>query len=143
MRLLLTFLSILFMANLLAQSGPKIVFEKTSHDFGTIEEGPQATTLFEFRNEGDEPLVLSNVKASCGCTVPNWPKEPILPGESSEIEVKYNTKRRIGNFSKSITITSNATETTKILHIKGKVESTPEEETMPVKQPNNMLSPGN
>lgn len=143
MKSLITLLSILLVGNLMAQSGPKIVFDKTNHDFGTVAEGPQVTTEFTFKNEGDEPLILSNVKASCGCTVPNWPKEPILPGQSSQIEVKYNTKRRIGNFNKSITITSNANEATKVIYIKGKVEAAPEEETMPVKQPNNMLAPSN
>lgn len=141
MKSLFTFLSILLVGSLMAQSGPKIIFKKTNHDFGTVAEGPQITTEFNFKNEGDEPLILSNVKASCGCTVPNWPKEPILPGQSSQIEVKYNTQRRIGNFNKSITISSNADDAAKVIYIKGKVEAEPEEETMPVKQPNNMLAP--
>jgi hypothetical protein len=82
------------------------------------------------------------VKASCGCTTPSWPKDPILPGEEGKILVTYNTARRIGSFNKSITITSNATETSKVLYISGKVNAVPEEETMPIKQPL-MMAPSN
>lgn len=125
----------------MAQNDAKITFEKTTHDFGTIEEGPTLTTKFEFKNEGKEPLILENVKASCGCTVPSWPKEPILPGQTSSIEVKYNTVKRPGSFNKSVTITSNATESTKVVYIKGNVTAAVEEETMPIVQPSNMLAP--
>lgn len=123
-----------------AQNGATIVFDQESFDFGIIEEGPKVTTDFVFRNDGTEPLVLSNVKASCGCTVPDWPKEPILPGEEGMIKVTYNTANRKGGFNKSITVTSNATEPTKVVYIKGTVQAVPEEETLPVKEPT-MMAP--
>ncbi len=127
---------------LFAQSGAQITFSEEKHSFGEIEEGPKVNHEFMFINTGTEPLVLSNVKASCGCTTPSWPKEPILPGEEGSIMVTYNTARRIGAFNKSITITSNSNETTKVLYISGKVNAVPEEETMPIKQPL-MMAPTN
>lgn len=84
--------------------GPKIKFEKTVHDFGQNPQGTPVSTDFVFKNVGTEPLVLQNVKASCGCTTPFWPKEPILPGQESKISVKYNMARA-GNFTKTITVT--------------------------------------
>lgn len=121
-------------------NAPKIEFKETEYDFKEVEEGPQAKHEFVFKNTGKEPLILSNVKASCGCTTPSWPKEPILPGQDAKILVTYNTQGRPGTFTKSITITSNATEETKVIYIKGKVNTVPEKNTVPVKE-NNMLSP--
>lgn len=101
---------------------PVITFEKTEHDFGKINEGDgRVTTIFTFKNEGMEPLILSNVKASCGCTTPKWPREPIEPGQTGEITVTYNPNGRPGSFTKQVTITSNATEPTKVIRIKGQV----------------------
>lgn len=101
---------------------PVLTFEKTSHDFGEInEDDGRVTTVFTFKNEGMAPLVLSNVRASCGCTTPKWPRQPIEPGQTGEITVTYNPKGRPGQFSKTITITSNATEATQRIYIKGKV----------------------
>ena len=100
---------------------PKIEFEKTEHDYGTIPQGGDGTTKFVFKNTGDAPLILSNVRSSCGCTVPKWPKDPISPGESAAIDVKYDT-RRPGNFSKTITVYSNTAESPIYLRIKGFVE---------------------
>ena len=98
----------------------EISFEKEIHDFGTFEQNGNGTYEFKFTNSGDAPLIISNSKGSCGCTVPVWPKEPIAPGESNVIKVKYDTKR-IGAFNKSITITSNAkNDATKVIRIKGK-----------------------
>src|SRR5688572_5343578 len=73
-------------------------FEKEVHDFGSIKEGEQATYTFKFTNIGKEPLVISNVQASCGCTTPNWTKEPVKPGESGTVIATYNSKGRPGNF---------------------------------------------
>lgn len=95
-----------------------IVFVKTINDYGTIVQGSDGNCEFKFTNKGKLPLVLSNVKASCGCTVPEWPKEPILPGKTSSIKVKYNTNNQ-GTFNKSITVNSNAINNTVILQIKG------------------------
>jgi hypothetical protein len=131
---LLTFalaLGALFVANnTIAQeveSGPKIEFEKEVHDYGTIKQYGNGTYEFKFTNTGNEPLMISNAKGSCGCTVPEWPREPIAPGESSVIKVKYDTKR-VGPFGKSVTLQSNAAnEPTKTIRIKGTVEEGPKE----------------
>lgn len=105
-----------------AQSDTTLVikFEKTVHDYGTIEQGSDGSTEFAFTNTGKTPLVLSNVRASCGCTVPTWPKEPILPGEKGAIKVVYNTNI-VGSFHKSITVNSNAKNSEVILSIMGNV----------------------
>ena len=85
--------------------GAKIVFDETEHDFGDQAQGVPVTHEFTFKNEGTEPLVLENVKASCGCTTPFWPKEPILPGQEAKISAKYNMAKG-GSFRKSITVTT-------------------------------------
>ena len=101
---------------------PVITFEKTEHDFGKIhEEDGRVSTVFEFKNEGMSPLVLSNVRASCGCTTPTWTKEPVEPGQTGSITVTYNPNGRPGRFQKTVTITSNASEPTKKVYIKGEV----------------------
>ena len=105
-------------------------FEQTEHDFGTLDEGPKVTHVFNFTNTGKEPLIITSARASCGCTVPQKPEKPVLPGEVGEITVTYNTKGRVGNFNKAITLTSNAKQSTFILKIKGVVvkveDGTPE-----------------
>jgi hypothetical protein len=101
---------------------PVITFGKTEHDFGKInEEDGRVSVDFEFKNEGMAPLVLSNVRASCGCTTPKWTKEPVEPGQTGVITVTYNPNGRPGRFQKTVTITSNATEATKKVYIKGEV----------------------
>ncbi len=107
----------------MAQAKPVITFDKQTHDFGTFKEaaGTQ-TTSFKFKNEGTVPLILSNVRASCGCTTPKWTREPVAPGATGEIQVSYNPKNRPGSFNKSVTVTSNATVQTTILRITGNVE---------------------
>lgn len=105
------------------KQGPQIAFEKEVHDYGKIKQGDDGTVLFTFTNTGSAPLILSSAKGSCSCTVPSWPKEPIAPGKSAFIKVKYDTKR-IGAINKSVTITSNAVDNpTKVIRIKGYVES--------------------
>ena len=107
-------------------TGPKIEFEKEVHDYGTIENGANGECTFTFKNTGNEPLIISNAKGSCGCTVPSWPKEPIAPGAEASIKVNYDTKRA-GAINKSVTITSNATnEPTKVIRIKGNVKPAPQ-----------------
>jgi hypothetical protein len=98
--------------------GAAIEFKTLEHDFGTFEQGGNGTFEFVFTNTGSEPLVLSNVKSSCGCTIPEWPKDPIKAGESAAIKVSYDTQR-IGNFNKSISVYSNAQEAPVMLQIKG------------------------
>ena len=85
---------------------PVITFDKTTHDFGKINEADgRVTTVFTFKNEGMSPLVLSNVRASCGCTTPKWTREPIEPGQIGEITVTYNPNGRPGRFQKTVTVT--------------------------------------
>jgi hypothetical protein len=110
---------------------PVIKFENLIHDYGTIQYDADGNCEFKFKNTGKEPLVLSNVTASCGCTTPSWPKEPILPGKSSSIKVHYDTKR-VGTISKTITVMSNATEDRVVLQIKGNILAKPVE-TIPEK----------
>jgi len=103
------------------ENGAKIEFESETIDYGTIENNSDGNREFKFTNTGNTPLVISNAKGSCGCTVPTWPKEAIAPGESSVIKVRYATNRT-GSFSKSITLTSNAVNApTKVVKIKGTV----------------------
>lgn len=89
-------------------------------DYGKIEQNADGVRVFKFTNTGDAPIVISNAKGSCGCTVPTYTKDVILPGESGEINVKYATDR-IGGFTKTVTLTSNASEPSKVLRIKGEV----------------------
>ena len=120
------FLSIsLSILSVLGFTQGKFSFTEESYDFGTVVEGVQATHVFKFTNTGNEPIVISGVRASCGCTTPKWPKEAILPGKTAEIKAIYNSKGRPGNFNKSIRVTSNAVEQTKTLYIKGSVEKEP------------------
>ena len=103
-------------------NGPKISFSEQEHNYGTIQKGGDGNCEFVFTNEGNEPLILSNVKASCGCTTPSWTKEPIMPGKTGTIKVRYNTNN-VGSFTKTITVTSNAIDSPRVtLKIKGKVE---------------------
>lgn len=111
--------------NAVAQSGAKIEFQKETHDYGEVKHGGNGQCTFTFTNTGSEPLIIQNAKGSCGCTVPSWPKEPIAPGASADITVKYDTKRP-GAINKSVTITSNAVNTpTKVIRIKGNVLPAP------------------
>lgn len=100
--------------------GPGIRFEKTVHDYGTIEQGANGNCEFVFENNGTEPLILSDVRSSCGCTVPSWPREPIMPGKKSAIKVHYDTNR-VGGISKSITVSTNGNPDRVVLSIRGTV----------------------
>ena len=97
-------------------------FENETINYGVIAINSDGHRSFTFTNVGNEPIIITKVKGSCGCTVATKPSEPILPGESAEIGVKYATNR-LGGFSKSITITSTASETSKVVRIKGNVVS--------------------
>lgn len=111
--------------------GPEITFEKDIHDFGKIKQYGNATTEFKFTNTGNAPLIISNCKGSCGCTVPEWPRTPIAPGESAVITVKYDSKRT-GPINKSVNVTSNAVNTpSKVLRIKGHINPAPKDATAP------------
>jgi len=113
---------LLLVAGIVCAQQPVITFTKTQHDFGKINEADgRVTTIFEFKNEGMTPLVLSNVRASCGCTTPNWTKTPVEPGQTGNISVTYNPNGRPGKFQKTITVTSNGSEQPVKLYIKGEV----------------------
>ncbi len=111
---------------------PVITFEKLTHDYGTIPQKSSGTCEFRFTNTGKLPLVLSNVKSSCGCTIPSWTKEPVARKKGGVIKVKYNTIR-VGSFQKSITVYSNAKNSIIRLTIKGKVKKKAKNDKMPVK----------
>ena len=122
MKKILTTLSMALVAVAVLAQQPVITFEKTEHDFGKINEGDgRVSVQFQFTNEGMTPLVLSNVRASCGCTTPTWTKEPVEPGQTGSITVTYNPNGRPGRFQKTVTVTSNASEPTKKVYIKGEV----------------------
>jgi hypothetical protein len=106
--------------------GPAIEFQVTEHDFGTIQHGGDGSFDFVFTNTGAEPLVLSNVRSSCGCTIPSWPHDPIPPKGKEAIKVKYDTNR-VGKFSKTITVFSNSSEEPIVLKISGEVIPNPAE----------------
>lgn len=97
-----------------------IDFETEVIDYGTIAQNSDGIRIFTFTNTGNAPLIISEVKTSCGCTVPTYSKEAILPGSDGRLEIKYDTKR-LGNFSKTITVISNAKQVRKILKIKGNI----------------------
>jgi hypothetical protein len=101
-------------------NAPKIKFEKLIHDYGFILRNGDGKTQFKFTNVGKEPLILSRPRSSCGCTVPTWPKKPILPGKSEVIEITYATGR-VGAFMKTVTIMSNAKNPIVVLKVKGEV----------------------
>ena len=100
--------------------GAGIVFESETIDYGTIQHNADGKREFVFVNNGNKPLIITNAQGSCGCTVPTWPKEPIAPGAKGVIGVKYATDR-VGAFTKTVTLTTNVTEPTKVLTIKGNV----------------------
>lgn len=89
--------------------GPHIKFDNASYDFGDITQGDKVAYTFEFTNDGDQPVVISNVLTTCGCTASSWPREPIVPGASNKIDVTFNSAGKIGHQNKVITIMSNAT----------------------------------
>jgi hypothetical protein len=109
----------------IAQSGPQIFITTPTHDFGNIKQGVPATYDFEVKNTGNQPLIIQDVKPSCGCTTPEWPKTPILPGKTAMIKVSYDAASP-GPFNKSIFVKSNATNVEKgdryELRIKGTVQ---------------------
>jgi hypothetical protein len=99
-----------------------IQYEQPIYDFGKVDEGEIVKHVYKFKNTGGEPLVISNCKGSCGCTVPTWPKEPIPPGGTGEINVEFNSKGKPGAQSKRVTVTANTTPTETFIEIKGEVK---------------------
>lgn len=103
-------------------NAPTMTFQKDAIDYGTIKQDADGTRVFTFKNEGTTPIVISEAHGSCGCTVPTYPKEPIMPGKSADISVHYDT-HRVGPFSKSVTVNSNAKNSPVVLKISGTVEA--------------------
>ncbi|MDE0470589.1 MAG: DUF1573 domain-containing protein [Ekhidna sp.] len=89
-------------------TGPKIFFAKKSYDFGDIVQGEKVEYVFELENTGNEPLILTDVKTTCGCTAPEWPREPIEPGQKESLKVVFNSAGKVGMQNKVITVMSNA-----------------------------------
>ncbi len=106
-------------------NGARISFAEMEHQYGTIMKGADGNCEFTFTNEGNEPLILQNVKASCGCTTPSYTQKPVMPGQTGTIKVHYNTNS-VGAFSKTVTVTSNAVDNPRVvLRIKGNVKQDP------------------
>jgi hypothetical protein len=121
-------------------SGPRMIFEdgntNTTVDYGTLEQHGEPLRVVNFTNTGTEPLVIKNARGSCGCTVPTWPKEPILPGETSKIEIRYATNR-LGKINKNVTITTNENGelSTHKINVVGNVLKPESEESAPSSKP--------
>ena len=120
-------------------NAPEISFDKLLHDYGTVMQGSDATCEFKFTNTGKEPLILSKPVSSCGCTVPTWPQEPVLPGKSDVIKVTYST-HNVGPINKTITVNSNAKTARIVLSIKGNVIAKPADK-VPEKTNDNGATP--
>ena len=113
-------------------TGPSMSLDKDVHDYGKIKKDSDGACFFTITNSGTEPLLITNAKGSCGCTVPSWPREAIAPGESAKMKVTYKTNR-VGPINKTVTITSNSsTGTTKVVRIKGEVLKPVAEDGAPV-----------
>ncbi len=106
-------------------------FKEETHDFGAVPEGPLAETDFEFKNVGKKPINITEAHGSCGCLVPNWPHEPVLPGKKGVIHVAYNTQGRAGMIMKDVTINSDALQSPMVLHVRGTVTPKPVDPNAP------------
>ncbi len=122
-------------------NAPVLTLDKLEYDYGTMYQNSDGNMYFVYTNDGQEPLIFSRVKSSCGCTIPKWSRQPLLPGQSDTMKVRYDTKR-LGSFHKSITISSNASEPKVVLKIKGKVIAEPAM-AMPTKNIDSEMSPVN
>ncbi len=118
---------------------PEMKFDVKEIDFGTHDEGAILDTVFKFTNTGEVPLVISNVKTSCGCTTPYWPKKPIKPGESDVIKVKFNTNHKPGNQVKTITIHTNTKNLTEQIKIKAYINPKSKKDKEKLQKVNNIL----
>lgn len=112
-------------------------FAEEEHNFGTITQGESVTHEFKFTNTGNEPLIISKAEGSCGCTVPTYPQQPILKGQSGIIKITFNSTGKMGIQDKTVTLTSNAVQNPYIIHIKGTVEKPIEQPATPTDKPKN------
>ena len=107
--LVLGFATNIFAQDQAAQKGPVITFEKKTHDFGDIVQGDKVEETFKFANTGTEPLIITNVQVTCGCTTPKgWPRDPIMPGGKGELTIAFNSAGKMGKQNKVVTVVSNA-----------------------------------
>lgn len=118
-----------------AQNAPQMSFESTTVDYGEIERGAERVRTVSFTNTGDAPLIITNARGSCGCTVPNWPKDPIMPGETSELSINYDTNR-LGNINRTIRVTTNEGGDPHVILIRGKVVDKKDGDSVPKKEGN-------
>ncbi|MCB0652887.1 MAG: DUF1573 domain-containing protein [Saprospiraceae bacterium] len=104
-------------------AGPttSIEFEETTFDFGTVDEGEKVSHTFKFKNTGNEPLIFSNAKGSCGCTVPTWPREPIAVGATGIVSVEFNSKNKKGKRNQKVTLTGNTNPPQTFIYLTGNV----------------------
>lgn len=119
---LVLFVGLMGMTLTAQDAAAKIEFKTETVDYGEIAKGADGVRVFEFTNTGNAPLIISKVSSSCGCTIPKKPEDPILPGATGEIQVKYDTNR-VGPIRKAITVISNADTPTKVLKIKGEIKA--------------------
>lgn len=113
---------------------PKFQFEESTHDFGTITEGDVVEHTFEFTNTGEAPLIIQSASASCGCTVPSYPRTPVAPGETGEIQVKFNSSNKPGIQNKTVSLTANTDPSITRLTIKSNVAPKGEQAAGPVRK---------
>ncbi len=108
-----------------APAGPTTTmsFDETEFNFGTVTDGEVVEHTFTFKNTGDEPLIISDARGSCGCTVPDWPKEPIAQGKEGKVTVRFDSKRKVGDRRQKVTITANTQPAQTFLYLVGKVEA--------------------
>lgn len=104
-----------------SSTAPEFKFTSEEYNFGTIKQGEVVAHEYTFTNTGKEPIIITDARGSCGCTVPVWPKEPIKAGESGTIKVSFNSAGKLGMQDKTVTITSNAANNPVILHVKGNI----------------------
>lgn len=115
-------------------SGPVMEFEAMEVDYGTIEQHSEPMRSLTFKNTGTEPLIIKNARGSCGCTVPIWPKEAIMPGEEAKIDIRYATNR-LGKINKKVTITTNEGGDPHVIKVIGHINKAEKEEALPAAAP--------
>lgn len=124
---LMIFAATVFAQQASTTSGPVLTFEKNSHDFGDMVQGDKVEKVFRFKNSGNEPLIITNIQVTCGCTAPKWPREPIMPGAWGEITIAFNSAGKLGRQDKTVTVISNASnDGNKIMFTANVLEKTPQ-----------------
>jgi hypothetical protein len=108
-------------ADTVKASGAAITFATPVYNFGTIQRGEKISYTYKFQNTGTAPLIITNAQATCGCTIPEIPKEPVKPGQTGELKVVFNSAGKLGRQDKVITVTSNASPATEMIHLQGEV----------------------